>query len=162
MIRPNTRQTSSKQAADAPSAAADELLSPKAATPSNADLRKDIADFSNKILTKLENIDTEIKSMNRRLTDVESTVEHNSAKIIEVEKDIIPSVRASLQNEIANLKEKLLLSEIYNRKPNLLFYGVEEHRDENVYKTLLEVFILLGVDEDTARQRPQAPSPQPP
>ena len=151
--RPCTRQASNKQPADGPSGAAESLPSPNAdnSSPSNADLQRDIADFSNRILIKLDNIDIEIKSINRRLTDVETTVEFNSAKIVEVE-TAIPTVRASLQDEISDLKEKLLLMEIYNRKQNLLFYGVEEQREENIYKTLLEVFILLGVDEKTAQE----------
>lgn len=40
---------------------------------------------------------------------------------------------------------------MYNRKPKSLFYGVEEHREESIYKTLLDVFILLGVDQEKAK-----------
>ena len=92
--RPTTRQTASKQ--PAPSApptdkvrsptSTDKVRSPTTPDPSNAVLQRDIADFSDKILSKLDNINTELQSFHRRLTDVESSVEFNSAKISEVEK----------------------------------------------------------------------------
>lgn len=157
--RPTTRQTASKQ--PAPSApptdkvrsptSTDKVRSPTTPDPSNAVLQRDIADFSDKILSKLDNINTELQSFHRRLTDVESSVEFNSAKISEVENSIPASI-APLQEEISNLKEKLLLMEIYNRKPNLLFYGVESEPNEDIYRTLCKVFIHLGIDEETAKQ----------
>lgn len=148
--RPTTRQTASKQ--PAPSApSTDKVRSPTTPDPSNAVLQRDIADFSDKILSKLDNINTELQSFHRRLTDVESSVEFNSAKISEVENSI-PARIVPLQEEISNLKEKLLLMEIYNRKPNLLFYGVESEPNEDIYRTLCKVFIHLGIDEDTAKQ----------
>lgn len=48
-------------------------------------------------------------------------------------------------------KQLLMGLYMYNRRPKLLFYGVEEHREENIYKTLLDVCILPGVDQEKVK-----------
>lgn len=41
--------------------------------------------------------------------------------------------------------------EMHYRKVNLLFYGVNEPRDEDIYKTMQGIFIYLGLPEEKAR-----------
>ena len=60
-------------------------------------------------------------------------------------------MRSALENEIKKLEEKMTLMEIYNRKMNLLFYGVQEQKDENIFETLQNVFDKLGMDDGRAR-----------
>ena len=124
---------------------------PSPCSPSNLDLKRDIAELSSKVLTKLDNINTQITSLNHRINEVETSVEFNSAKIVEIEKSV-PAETAALREEISNLKEKILLAEIHSRKSNLLFYGVKETQNENIYETLREVFLTLGVDELKAKE----------
>ena len=165
--RPTTRAATSKQQAGPPSGQGptdrgDVGVSPRgaspkrAAEPSNAEIQKAIADLSATLCTKIDNLSQQIVAMNLRVTkvektvtEVEKTVEFNSGKVTEFEKEL-PKVRKTLKDEIAKLDEKLTLMEIYNRKMNLLFYGVEEHQNENIFDTLLNVLSNLGIEERRA------------
>ena len=48
----------------------------------------------------------------------------------------IPKLKKDVNGKVIELEEKLLLLEIHDRKNNLLFYGVEKEKDENVETVL--------------------------
>ena len=53
--------------------------------------------------------------------------------------------------EIDKLKDDLVASEIYQRKMNLLFYGLPQKPNENVASVLREeAFMLLGLSQEEA------------
>ena len=151
---PSTRLTTGKQTAGPPVGPGEKSPSgtAAAASVSNAVLQQDITTLSNKVLTKLDTIYTDLQSMNRRLDEVESSIEFNASKITEVVEQKLPKLNSELHKEITELQEKQLLMEIQSRKPNLLFYGIQQAPDEDIYHTLTEAFINLGVNEDSARE----------
>lgn len=118
---------------------------PPISTVTIGDLQRDIA----KVLEKLDGIGEEVRSINHRMQDIERSVEFNSSKISELERDI-PKTRTELQQELKKMEEKIIYMEIYNRKSNLLFYGVEQSQGEVVVEKLRWVFGYLGVEKERA------------
>ena len=107
--------------------------------------------FSNpKNFEKLDHLTEEVGSISQRMVDIERSVEFTSSKISTMEKEI-PKMRTALRDEILKFDKKITIMEIYNRKPNLLFYGVTEPQGEHILDTLKQVFICPGVDEEKAR-----------
>ena len=118
--------------------------------PTLAELQQNLADFSGTICQKLDKISEDVSTINGKIKDLETSVEFNSSKIIEIEQKEMPELKERVQSEISKLDDKITLLEIYNRKPNLLFYGINETQDENIFDTLKNVFVNLGVDEEKA------------
>ena len=67
-----------------------------------------------------------------------------------IEQNEIPKLRTEHKADVAALEKKLLMMEVYQRKANLLFYGIIESKDENVYEKLRNVFIDLGIPSEEA------------
>ena len=118
--------------------------------PTLAELQRNIAEFSGMICQKLDKISVDVNTINSKIKDLETSVEFNSSKIVEIEQKEMPELKERVQSEISKLEDKITLLEIYNRKPNLLFYGINETQDENIFATLKNVFVNLGVDEEKA------------
>ena len=126
--------------------------SPHATQPTNADLESKIAALSTMIGEKLDKITTEVSSINRKFAELEESVQFNSDKLAHIELRELPKLQSSIQIEVANLEKKITMMEIYNRKANLLFYGiVQESREENIMEILKsKVFTTLGLTEEDA------------
>ena len=116
-----------------------------------ADLQKTFKEFSNRVCTKLDAIHEDISAMKKKMSDLEATAEDNSARMLDLEKVKLPQMEKKLLDEIESLKEKLILSEIYQRKSNLLFYGLEKKEGEKVEDVLREAFVILGLSIEDAR-----------
>ena len=74
----------------------------------------------------------------------------NYDKLNELEITTLPQMKSTLDKKIEKLEEKLILSEIQNRKSNLLIYGMQVKQGEDVIATLHEAFNILGVQEEAA------------
>ena len=114
------------------------------------DLHNNISDLSNKICGKLDNLSEEVRSMSKKIEDLEGTVEFNSEKISKMEMHDLPGLEKRTKDLISQLDDKMTLMEIYSRKNNLLFYGLKESQDEDVFDVLRKAFITLGLDERRA------------
>ena len=119
--------------------------------PTLADLQKALKESSSKVCAKLDDIHADIASMKTKLSDLQATVEDNSARVLDLETKKLPKMEKKLLKEIDLLKEKLTISEIYQRKSNLLFYGLEKKQNENVENVLREAFVILGLSEEEAQ-----------
>lgn len=115
-----------------------------------ADIRKCMSEFSDKICMKIDNLTEEVSQLSKKVNEVEKSVQFNSDKITEIEKKELPEIRSNIQSSLSKLEEKLIMMEIYNRKSNLLFYGIPESRGENVFTLLRSTFVSLGVSEEDA------------
>ena len=118
------------------------------------DLHKNISDLSNKICGKLDKLSDEVRSMGKKIEDLEDTVEFNSQKITKLEKEDLPRVEKRTKDQLSELhvEKKITLMEIYNRKNNLLFYGIKESQNEEIFDVLRNTFITLGLDERRATE----------
>ena len=111
------------------------------------DINRNIESSFSKVFDKLDHLTTDIAAIKTKVSEIEGSVCFNSEKVKEIEKDIIPKVKANLESQIADLQKQLTTMEIYNRRANLLFYGLAEDRNENVCKVIRECIVSLGINE---------------
>ena len=93
-----------------------------------SDMRKCMSEFSDKICKKIDILTEEVGQLSNKVNEVERSVQFNADKITEIEKNELPEIRSNIQAGLSKLEEKMILMEIYNRKANLLFYGIPESR----------------------------------
>lgn len=115
-----------------------------------ADIQRSIQLSSSNVCTKLDSLSSEVALINTKLTDLEASVTMNSDKLIEIEQKEIPDLKNKMAEEISKLNDKITLMEIYGRRSNLLFYGVEETQNENIDDTLRQTFTYLGISAEDA------------
>lgn len=145
-----TRTRAAKDKAGSPTAARE----PGNAAPqlTLADLYRKVTETSSSLGDKLDKLSNDINQINKRFEELEDSVVFHSGKINEMEKEVIPALKTSLEAEIEKLQNSLIMMEIHNRKANLLFYGATEKRGEDIYTVLKEIFMHLGLQEGEANQ----------
>ncbi|XP_063955178.1 uncharacterized protein LOC135154054 [Lytechinus pictus] len=111
--------------------------------PSLSELKTDIAKLSDLLCKKID-------AMHIKISDIEASLKDTSDRALNIEQNEIPKLRNEHKADIAAIEKKLLMMEIYQRKANLLFYGISQNRDENVYDKLRNVFIELGISPEAA------------
>ena len=69
--------------------------------------------------------------------------------LIDCNKNVILHLQQRFESEIKNMEDKFTIMKIYNRRMNLLFYGIviEEKPNENVYAVLKENGSYHGINE---------------
>ena len=115
-----------------------------------ADIQHSIKSSSDTVCQKLDQLTAEVAGIKHQISELETSVSMNSDKILDIEQKQIPDLQKKLEKDVAELKDQLLAAEIYNRRSNLLFYGVQESTDENIYTVLKNVFRHLGLEEREA------------
>ena len=153
MATRKTRQTAKEQSANAHMAHSSRPDSGSESEPTEltlADIQRSIQKSSSNVCAKLDFLTSEVASINKKISDLEDSVAMNSDKLTEVEEKKIPELEKKMADEITKLQDKLTLMEIYGRRTNLLFYGVEEARDERVVDVLRDTFAYLGISATEA------------
>lgn len=93
-----------------------------------------------------------LESVSNKVDDIEKSVDFQSKSLDEAKKtqtDSMEKSKQELEAKIKQLDDKLLLMEKHDRKYNLLFYGIKEEKDENVYDKMRELFISdLELDDE--------------
>ena len=148
-----TRQTTKELSANAHrshSARPDSSSESEASDLTLADIQRSIQRSSANVCSKLDSLSNEVASIKQKMSNLEDSVSMNSDKLVELEQRKIPEVEKKMADEITKLQDKLTLMEIYGRRTNLLFYGVDETQNEHVDDVLRDTFIYLGLDNDTA------------
>lgn len=115
-----------------------------------ADIQRSITASSAAVCGKLDLLTAEVASIKRRQTELEDSVSMNSDLVANLQHVKLPAIEKKMGEKIADLEEKIVIMEIYNRRANLLFYGVNETPDEKVRDVLQKVFIHLGINEREA------------
>lgn len=118
--------------------------------PTLGDLQNNILDFKNFLSSKLDKISADITGINKRFDDLKTSVDFNSAKILEIENQKLPKLENSVQQRIQSLENKILSLEIHDRKSNLLFYGLQQNEGEIIYDVLKAAFVSLGIEDRIA------------
>ena len=106
-----------------------------------------LSDHSSKINSKLDMVVSEITTLKRELSETKNTVSvieasltATSDRVLAFEKEDLPQMHETLSQKIRELDEKITLSEIHERKQNLLIYGVATKANENIYDTVQPLF----------------------
>ena len=115
-----------------------------------ADIQRSITASSAAVCGKLDLLTAEVASIKRRQTELEDSVSMNSDLVANLQHVKLPAIEKKMAEKIADLEEKIVIMEIYSRRANLLFYGVNETPDEKVRDVLQKVFIHLGINEREA------------
>lgn len=90
-----------------------------------------------------------IDGITARVVDLEKSVEFNSERINTCETKT--ALIDDMAKELENMKRKVLLSEIYSRKANILIYGMPDST-EDLTDAAKDIFVrILQIDSETVR-----------
>ena len=99
-------------------------------------------------LDRLENELLEMKGNQKKnegkLEGLEHDFKNTKDRMRLVDNDIIPDINGKMDHKLDRLSQKLKLMEIHDRRMNLLFYGVEQKPNENVYEQLRKCVKLIS------------------
>ena len=119
-------------------------------------------DFSTQVNIKLDSVvndiamlKTELASTKITVGELETGLTDTSDRLTAVENVAIPQMQKYIDKKIDELDEKLTLSEIHDRKQNLLVYGVPSKPNENILETVNEIFCnFLNIPRQDAMMIP--------
>ena len=127
---------------------------PQSHQPTNSDIQKSIHDLASTLCGKIDKLTREVSGLSDKLMNLEQNVEFNSNKLRDIETTELPILKAKMKEEIQKMEDKMLSLEIYNRKQNLLIYGVHETESEDTYTTVRKAFKELGMENGRAENMP--------
>ena len=92
----------------------------------------------------------------KTVSDLETGLTYTSDKVSSIEKEDLPQLRSLIDKKIEELEEKVTLSEIHDRKQNLLIYGVRQRNEkEDIYEVAQDVFVhFMGISREEAARIP--------
>ena len=111
-----------------------------------------------KFMDEMANMKIDLAKTKKNVSDLEAGLTYTSEKVSDIEKKDLPQLRNTIDKKIEELDEKITLSEIHDRKLNLLVYGLQPtNGKENIYDVVHEVFIhLMGISKEEASRIPLA------
>ncbi|XP_063962683.1 uncharacterized protein LOC135155970 [Lytechinus pictus] len=109
-----------------------------------------------KFMEEMSTMKADLANTNHKVSDLETGLTLTSDKVSSIENTYLPQLRSQILNKIEELDEKLILSEIHDRKSNLLIYGVQQRNEkENTYDVVHEVFVhFMGISKEEASRVP--------
>lgn len=117
-----------------------------------ADLSKTIIDKLDGVCANIQSITKDITNIHSALADLEAATKDTSARLRKLEDETLPTWRKERKEAEMKLKESMLALEIHDRKQNLLFYGIEKDKGENVVRKVKECVQKLGFSEEQTRE----------
>lgn len=87
---------------------------------------------------------TEIERTKIKVTEIETSLTFQTDRLTESEKEQkgeLKKVKVEVDEKINELNKKPKMMEKQDRKYNLLFYGFQEEKDENLFEKLKDIFI---------------------
>ena len=119
------------------------------------DLKETVTTKMDAVLSELGSFQKDLAEMKKNISEMECSVTDTSDRIADVENSKLPDLKKEIDKVRYELEEKMLLSEIHNRKLNLLIYGVSPQNNENVYDAVYTVLAnLLGIALDQVEKMP--------
>ena len=104
-----------------------------------------------KIMEKLDTLNSKILAIRNEMSEIRDSVADSSARLTTIENEIIPQIKIDNKKLEKELKDSILQLEIHDRKMNLLIYGVQSKKDENVVREVRNIFENLGFSHEEAR-----------
>ena len=130
-----------------------------------------------KLLDQMKQVRTDITSMSNKLDEAIADAKVNEGKISSLELDVslmkqdIISLKhdnSALRSNNNELKDRLIKLEAYSRRENLIFYGVEQKKEENcsnvitkVMQDILQVENAADIKFDRCHRLQSKSAPQP-
>lgn len=109
-----------------------------------ATLKQELSEKVEENRVRVETVYEEMVQVKKIVADVEKSVESTTDRMDDMEQQRVPDLENKLEKELDELREKLLLTEIRERKMNLVFYNVPTSGNlpedrEDCYETLREM-----------------------
>ena len=103
-----------------------------------------------KVTNQLDALQSEFASMKSEVEDLKQSVNFIVNEVNALRDETIPVLRQQLNQEIADLKKARVAAELYSKKSNLLFHGIEERVGEDT-ELVLRNFLTEHVKYDEAK-----------
>ena len=103
------------------------------------DFTSQVNDKLDTVVNEIASLKSDLKATKKVVSDLEIGLTDTSDRVTSIEKDSLPQLRDYIESKVSELNEKIILSEIHDRKPNLLVYGVPTKEKENVYETVSDI-----------------------
>ncbi len=144
----NNKQSNERQQLGMPVCSMDSDNVAQEPVVSTAELKALIIGMERSLTTRLDRMETELKSMKsdqRQMEDEIKGLEHDvlntASKVDDIEKVKLPSMENKMESKLQHLQDKVTKMEIHDRRMNLLFYGVEEKPNENLTEVIHDFFL---------------------
>ena len=111
----------------------------------------DFVSTTNTIMQKLDNLNANVLATRKEISEIRDAVADTCARLTVIENETIPKMKKETNKLEKDLKDKMLQLEIHDRRMNLLIYGVQNRRDENVVEEVRTVFKELGFTDVQAQ-----------
>ena len=85
---------------------------------------------------QINDVKSELSEIRTEVADLKLSLEHVDNEVETIRDETIPTLRKDLMKEIKTLKDQRLEAELYSKKANLLFYGIEETHGEDCESTI--------------------------
>ena len=128
------------------------------------EMKRMFGELASQVNNKLDRVVNDISAVKhdlemtkRTVSDMEASLTTTSDRLISIEKEDLPRLRAQLENKLDELEVQVTLAEMHNRKQNLLVYGVPvpANPNENVIETIQRVFSMqLNISREEASSIP--------
>ena len=99
------------------------------------------------IMTKLDNLNANVTATRKEISEIRDAVADSCARLTAIENESIPQLKQKTSKLERELNDKILQLEIHDRKMNLLIYGVQSKREENVINEVRNIIKDLGFSD---------------
>ena len=110
---------------------------------------------NNKVINDIAELKSDLEMTKKTVSELQSSQTNTSDRLLDVEEKSLPQLRKYIDKKITELDEKITLSEIHDRKSNLLIYGIPPKANENIYETVHDMFgHFLTISMEEAKHIP--------
>ena len=88
------------------------------------------------VINEVGSLNTDLEQTKKTVSELQTSLTNKSNRLLAVENKSLPELRNYIDEKIAELDEKLTLSEIHERKHNHLVYGIPSKPEENIHETV--------------------------
>ena len=124
-------------------------------SPSIPVTRADFEELTNKIIQRLDSLGTDMSAIKKDISGIHATLADlqvatadSAARITVIENQSIPKLINEREAMESQIKDAILALELHDRKLNLLLYGVEKERNENVERKVRSCIQSLGFTQE--------------
>lgn len=108
------------------------------------DMRKELSSKLTVNQTEIRKVRDELRSLKETVHEVEKATASHAERLDDLEHNKLPTIQTEMEKKweqkFKQMEKNMLLTEIHDRKLNLLFYGVPERDEEDASETMIELF----------------------
>lgn len=123
--------------------------------------RSEFQHTMDKVMEKLDSLNVNVQKMHdqfaeikQKLSDLQTAAEDSANRLTTIENETLPQMKKRNDTSTRELKNMIIALEIHDRKANLLFYGVEQKKDENILQIVKEKIEEVGFPKRDTENMP--------